>query len=421
MQLFEGRDPAMKQQTMEGRREVLQAWTSHGRAKIHTPDPEYLALLWQARHQNATCLAQPGQSTVFETLNTRQGAEKSTLLFHEAIATVREFLQVSRGDGKRRMAVVGFASLFESYSEFGYDAGHEHRHAIRNADRSLAGLLTELLASQDTPLSEQSMVMLMSDMGAGAAGTAAGRAHDHQPLLWLMLPGAEVQDNPDLQTVMFENGAKLVSPSDVYMTLHHTLYGVQVARTPTRGKAVSFAQQHGQSLLSPLPERSCGTAPLFHPGICGCGWQADCPGPRLVGNTAHSVDTVVKKRGRTRPVQHTDEAGLPYEVAFADYVRRSLDRTGSLVTCRTNVTASLFTLTGCPTPAILYDEQNRAAFQATLTDAYANVFVAEGHAAAGAVDISSARLRTSSLDRRCVTGTVDPAVAQFWTRCYCAT
>ena len=195
----------------------------------------------------------------------------------------------------------------------------------------------ELLASQDTPLSEQSMVVLMSDMGAGAAGaaaTAAGRAHDHQPLLWLMLPGAEVQGNPDLQTVMFENGAKLVSPSDVYMTLHHILYGVQVASAPTRGKTASFAQQHGQSLLSPLPERSCDTVPLFHPGVCGCGWQADCPGPRLVGAIVHSADAVVKKRVQTRPVQHTDEAGLPYEAAFADFVRQSLSRADHLAACR---------------------------------------------------------------------------------------
>ena len=85
------------------------------------------------------------------------------------------------------------------------------------------------------------------------------------------------------------------------------------------------------------------------------------------------------------------------------------------------MTAALFTVTGCATPAILYDEQNRAAFQATLTDAYANVFVAEGHAAAGAVAIESARVRTSSQDRRCITGTIDPDVTQFWTRCYCAT
>jgi len=208
-----------------------------------------------------------------------------------------------------------------------------------------------------------------------------------------------------LQTVLFENGAKITSPFDVYMTLLHLAYGTQDLAT-IRKRKISAAQTYGQSLLSPLAKRSCSKAP-FSRGLCSCGWVTTCPGPIMIGTNNSAVES--KQRDRRQPLL----ASILYENALYNLIIKDLKSNSTPLTCG----AVELKVIGCDYPAVLFDEFDKARFEVKISDQFATVYEVQGHSKSGDLNIESIRIVVeSTIVPKCES---DADLSIFWRRCYC--
>jgi hypothetical protein len=221
--------------------------------------------------------------------------------------------------------------------------------------------------------------------------------------------------------VLSENAKRLLSPSDVHVTLLHAALGLPpLPDSSYRGNPGSFAQTHGVSLLFPVSPRDCGEPP-FTLDVCPCGWtdlcradrilgtrEAEFPDPEtVVGGTEqtsfrHAVSAYIGRQldglaaAAAAPTKPGGTDGLgSIHTAHGDGT--SSDRTNGLenaVVARAGLpclapTPAELVVVKCPTPGMLFDVNGRAPFELLLHSNQRFVYVATGYLEMGAITIES--------------------------------
>ena len=262
-----------------------------------------------------------------------------------SFAVARDFLRRSAGSRRFALASLGDASRTLSAAARGI--------FLQEADETVHAFLEDLLSSS-TLLSDQSLVMIVSDIGtAQDAPSAEAIAHASQPLLWMATSHRMTLSQVDMRNVLFNNGFRLVSHTDVYSTLAHAAAGL-LAKDGKGGES-GYASEHGRSLLMTVPDRECGEPP-FALDTCACAWNLDCRADRPLGHSPPGPG-----QGTLQPEPPAGGA-RKFEDATAAFIGRQIDGARGGAPCVRPKSTDLVVV-ACPQPGVLFDFKGQAWFE----------------------------------------------------------